>query len=524
VSTLAGRLVAALAAAGCDTMFGLPGGGPNLDVIGAAEAAGMRFVLAHGETAATIMAGAYGLLTRQPAPVVLTRGPGATSAANGVAQATLDRAPVVVITDAVPADQAHRVAHQRLDQRALMSPLAKRSATLSGATPDAELAALIGEAVSWPYGAVHLDYDASAAANPLPAATPTSGAGQPDAGAIARARSLLDAARRPVVIAGVEAAALCPSLTADLERLGCPVLTTYQAIGAIPTEHDLCAGLFTNGALERPLLEAADLVVTIGLDLVEPIPAPWTLAAPVLRLSSVPQADAYLTVDVDLVGDLPGLVRDLPGGRFDWPASAGREHREAARALVHGQGSGGFGPVELVDALVELVPAAATVTVDAGAHFLAVMPLWPVRRPFGLLISNGLATMGYALPAAIGAALARPGEPVVALTGDGGLGMALAELETVSRLGLPVTTVVFDDAGLSLIEIKQGSAQGGPAAVRYQPVDFAQVARAVGMPGVTARSVDDVAAALGGPWNGPRLIDARIDPAAYPGLLEVARG
>jgi acetolactate synthase-1/2/3 large subunit len=152
------------------------------------------------------------------------------------------------------------------------------------------------------------------------------------------------------------------------------------------------------------------------------------------------------------------------------------------------------------------------------------MPLWPVRRPFGLLISNGLATMGYALPAAIGAALARPGEPVIALTGDGGLGMALAELETVSRLGLPVTTVVFDDAGLSLIEIKQGAAQGGSGAVRYQPVDFAQVARAMGMEGETVRSVDELAAVLDCGWDRPQLIDARIDPTAYRGLLEVARG
>jgi thiamine pyrophosphate-dependent acetolactate synthase large subunit-like protein len=94
----------------------------------------------------------------------------------------------------------------------------------------------------------------------------------------------------------------------------------------------------------------------------------------------------------------------------------------------------------------------------------------------------------------------------------------------VARLGLPVTTVVFNDAGLSLIGIKQGAAQGGPAAVRYDPVDFAQVARAVGMGGVTAHSVDDIAAALDAPWTGPRLIDARIDPASYPGLLAVARG
>ena len=111
-------------------MFGLPGGGPNLDVVGAALAEGIRFVLAHGETAASIMAATYGRLTGQPTPVVVTRGPGATSVANGAAQATLDRFPLVIISDTVPSAQAHRVPHQRVDQRAMMVPLTISSATI----------------------------------------------------------------------------------------------------------------------------------------------------------------------------------------------------------------------------------------------------------------------------------------------------------------------------------------------------------------------------------------------------------
>ena len=125
----AAAIVAALAGAGTRLMFGVPGGGPNLDVVGAAAAAGMSFVLAHGETAATIMAATCADLTGAPGAVVVTRGPGLASAVNGIAHATLDRLPVIVIADTVPAHQRDRVSHQRLDQAALGRSVAKAALT-----------------------------------------------------------------------------------------------------------------------------------------------------------------------------------------------------------------------------------------------------------------------------------------------------------------------------------------------------------------------------------------------------------
>lgn len=558
--SLADRLAAALAAEGATVLFGLPGGGPNLDVLGAAERRGLRFVLAHAETPAAIMAGTYGLLTGAPTPVVVTRGPGSASVANGLAQATLDRFPLVVVADTVPQAAAHRVAHQRLDQRALLGPAAKVSATVSDATTDGELQALVSAAARWPYGGVHLDYDPSARPDDL-SACPDSSAGEPcremppepacldkprpegAADAMHAARERLAAARRPVLVVGMEVAALPdgPELVAALAAaLGCPVLTTYQAVGVVPTEGPANAGLFTNGSLEAPVLAAADLIVTVGLDLVEPIPASWTCPAPVVRLSAVAQTDDYLPAAVDVVGDLGASLRELVAGlgqppvpAADWPAGAAVGFRGEARHRLRtdpgaaGDGTtAGLGPVELVDTLASRAPSRLTVTVDAGAHFLAVLPLWPVSGPYRLLISNGLATMGFALPAAIGAALARPDEPVLALTGDGGLSMVLAELETVARLGLPVTVVVFNDAALSLIEIKQQPHHGGPGAVRYRLTDFAAIARASGLDAATVATPDELAAAVADPdgWGRPRLIDARIDPAPYRHLIAATRG
>lgn len=541
---LAEHLADAMADVGVTTLFGLPGGGPNLDLIGAAEARGIRFVLAHGETAAAIMASTNGLVAGRPAAVVVTRGPGAASLTNGVAQATLDRHPLIALTDTVPAAARSRVAHQRIDQRALLAPVAKRSATIGPTDDGAGLRQLLAEAVAWPAGAVHVDVDASATDRLRAVAAPTPPTIGPDR--LDAAQDLLARSRRPVVVAGAEAAAVAAShvgpdgsnpMTEALTRFGAPTLATYQAVGVVPTEGPIGAGIFTNGALERPVLDAADLIVTVGLDLVEPIPAPWTSTVPVLRLSSVDQVDDYLPADVDVVGpwpdllDLLGLV-DLTGADRRWAWADGDPARfrgEARAALAHPApprpDGAGIDPVELVDTLVAEGPAGATVTVDAGAHFLAVLPRWPVAEPHRLLISNGLATMGYALPAAIGAALARPGEPVLALTGDGGLSMVLAELETIARLRLPVTVVVFNDSALSLIEIKQGAASGGPGAVRYRSTDFAAMAEASGLEGRAVSSVDGLRdLCRTGDWSRPRLIDARVDPSSYGHLLAATRG
>jgi acetolactate synthase-1/2/3 large subunit len=166
----------------------------------------------------------------------------------------------------------------------------------------------------------------------------------------------------------------------------------------------------------------------------------------------------------------------------------------------------------------------ALLTVDAGAHMLVTMPVWATNGPDPVLISNGLATMGFALPAAIGAALARPGRRVACLTGDGGLGMAMAEIETLARLALDVTVVVFNDAALTLIALKQRDAQGGAAAITYRATDFAAVAAAMGVPGVVVDDINGLRRALASSAGGPLVVDARIDPASYHHVIRTIRG
>lgn len=510
-------LAAALASTGSRFAFGLPGGGANLTMVGALERHGLSFVLNHGETAACIAAATYGYVSGSVSAVVVTRGPGAASAINGAAQATLDRQPLVLVTDTVAADQRARIAHQRIDQRSMLAPVTKASGPLfaTNASAAVELAAAA------PPGAVHLDQDEHARE---PAIVMSAGSAHADASSLSLATDLIANANAPVVILGV-GAPTSAELRARLESFGAPAFTTYQAVGVIDTCSPINAGLFTGGAPERQLIERADLVVLVGLDMVEPIPAAWPGVAPIVSITATPTVETYAPITVELVGDVVDLTDRCLRSSHHWSPTSGADHREKTRAQVRECDPADLGPIVVVDAAREWAESQPnlTTTVDAGAHFLAIMPLWDVVEPRRLLISNGLATMGYALPAAIGASLARPGEPVLALTGDGGLGMCLAELETLARLDLPVTVVVFNDAALSLIQIKQRDGQGGDAAVRYRPTDFAAVARAHHVSGVRATTSAELSEALAASPTGPRLIDVQVDPAAYPALIAATR-
>lgn len=514
---LAAHVARAWSAVGTRVLFGVPGGGVNLDVVGGAEAAGTRFVLAHDETAAAIMASAYGLITNTVGAAVVTRGPGLTAAATGLAQATLDRFPLLLVSDAVPQQSAARVSHQRLDQEAMARSLAKWSGVLGMRDPAGVARAAVALARRGPAGGVHLAVDPTAEG----AQPPTIDA-DPDVDAVALEGVLarIRRARYPVVLlgpAGVDAPGI-----GDLAAAGIPVMCTYQAKGAVPDAHS--AGLFTGGVLERPLLEQADLVLAVGVDPVEAIPSTWDHDAPVVMLNPHPVDARWFGKPHVVIGPLAVTVpAALEALDARWAHDTASEHRKRALEAIEPTGQE-FTPHDVVRELAEWARPEATLTVDAGAHMLVVMPLWATDVPRRVLISNGLATMGFAVPAAIGAALARPGQQVVCCVGDGGLGMTLAELETIARLDLDITVAVFDDAALSLIEIKQTEGQGDAGAVRYGAIDFVQVARGLGIPAGGVDSRGELRAYLSSRPRGPALIDARIDPTCYAAVLRATRG
>ena len=513
-------IAAALARSGTRYLFGMPGGGNNLDVIGACEAAGIEFVLAHTETGAAIMATAYAELTESVGACVVTRGPGAASAVNGAAQAHQDRQPLLVLCDTVDVQSSVRIAHQNIDQRALFAPVTKWTTTLGRQDPDSVMDDAVAAALSAPRGAVHIDIDAGY----LGRETPPDPA--PTSESLGDVAGLINAASRPVLVVGVGARPHAATIRRLVDGTHIPVLMTYKARGVVPDSGPNSAGPFTGARTESAVLDAADLILTIGLDSIELIPNPWDHEAPVISLAEHPDRLRYFEPEVSLIGSLVDLVDGLPELPDGWPDGfAARFRTGVTRALCAGPTSGpGVAPWDVVRLVRDVAPAASVATVDAGAHMLAVMPLWSVEEPGQVLISSGLATMGYAVPAAVGAALARPDQRVFCFVGDGGLGMVLGELETVARLRLAVTVVVFNDASLSLIRVKQRpEGHGDERAVRYSPIDFAAVGAGLGLSSMSVRTADELYAALAADVAGPRLLDVLVDPDTYRHVIDVTR-
>jgi acetolactate synthase-1/2/3 large subunit len=505
--------------AGVRRLFGVPGGA-SLDLIGAAATLGIGFTLAHTESAACIMASTFGLLTGAAGAAVVTRGPGLTSAANGLAQATLDRFPLLLLADGVPQAEAHRSAHQRLDQVRMAAPLAKHSGVLGWQEPSLTVAAAAALACCPPAGAVHLTLDPSVPGGRVEAARTDAATADPGNDDVL---AVLAGARHPVVIVGLDAVDAAEPLRSALAGTGCPVFTTYQAKGVVGDSWDGHAGLFTGAAIEADLLRRADLIVGLGLDPVEPMPGPWPYRADVVLLHRHPIETGYFGERTRLLtGEYgTGLLPLLGHLHSDWPPGTGAKVRVAGRQALE-DGAAGFRPQDVIHTVRE-VAGDVTVTVDAGAHMLVAMPLWSTEYPRQVLISNGLATMGFALPAAVGAALARPSDKVVCLVGDGGLGMVLAELETLARLDLDVMVVVFNDATLTLIELKQPPG-ADPGAVAYRSTDFAAAARAMGVPAAVATNPGQLRAQVAGAHRGPFLVDARIERSSYRHVMQAIRG
>jgi len=543
-SMLEGRQISDLlaknvAAAGGTLFFGVPGGGSNLDTVGALEEQGCQFVLVHTENAAGVMASVVSELTGRISGAVVTRGPGATSATNGSAQALLERQGILMITDCVNHGSSFRNSHQRVDQRTMFSAVAKASGTLGGAHGEVLVSSAIEIAQSGQPGPVHFDIDPTV---PSSDAFVVPQGPVPSSEAIESARSLIAGAKNPVVILGVGAYAQRwdkkSDIVAAIRNFVMPqnilTLTSYKARGVVPDSAPGFAGIFTGATIEAPVLEKADVVIGIGLDPVEMIPAPWPYQAKVLLVNSwaIDNCSYFGEEATELTGDLLGLLGALDGAfSVEGDTAAASTYRTAARekllAALPSAAPNGLTPQQVALTVRDLAPAGSIATVDAGAHMLSTMPLWDVENPGEVLISSGLATMGYSLPAAVAAGLVHRDRHVFCFTGDGGINMALAELETLARLGLNVIVLVFNDAALSLIEIKQKpEGQGGNNAVHYAPINFAQVGEGMGIRSVGVATEAELRAALNDAiaFQGPTVLDIRVDPAAYPLIMNAIRG
>ncbi len=534
-TTAADAIAAAFAAAGTRRIYGVPGGGSSLDLIAAAKARGLDFVLARHETSAVIMAATEAELAGTPGVALCTRGPGVGNAANGMAHAALDRAPVVLLADGfAPAERAFAT-HQYFDHAAMLAPVTKAQLSVGQMAAGDAAAQAIGAAMAAPRGAALIELSGSAAKQPaaVPAALAAPTPPMPDAAAIAAARRVLAAAKRPVIVVGLEAVDAAPETRALAAALGCPVLVTYKAKGVVADADPLFAGIFTCGAAEGPVLDAADAVVMVGADPVEFIPKPWRWDVPVVEVATAPRALPYRQPAAAVTGAVAPAMRALAEGaaRSAWSAAEIAALREGwLRALANDPRRGaGLGPqrvVEIAQAACRRMGFDPRVAVDAGAHMFPATTFWQCERPGDLLISNGLATMGFAVPAGIAAALHDPARGALAFTGDGGLLMGLGELATAAVLGARLVVVAFNDATLSLIDIKKDSRDLPDGALGWPRADLAGAMRSMGGMGLTAETEEDFAQAMEQACaaKGPVLVDVAVDPSGYPAQIKALRG
>lgn len=529
-------LISALKARGVKRIFGVPGGGSSLDLINAANKLEVEFILCRGETSAALMAAVSGELTGISHAVLTGVAPGAASVVNGVAYASLERAPMVVITDAnEPGDGVSR--HQVLDQGALFAPITKASMVLRENTQTQEVERLFDLTLVAPQGPVHFDLSAKVARSMVaPDKVAICAEAQTSflAEDVEKICGLISESRKPVLLVGLEARDI-PSSTAVwalAEALGCPVLTTYKAKGVFDESHPLFVGTFTGAVAEGETLHQADLIIGFGLDPVEIIPGQWPYEAGLLVINTAPDHQmptgpvARVHGNMSRIGD--ALCNHCIERSSVWRIEEIADLRQSmsGRMALAPSRSGQLTADIVVSAARDAAPDRTRATVDAGAHMFSAMSLWTCRQPHDVLKSNGLSTMGFALPAAIASALHEPDRPVIAFSGDGGLMMCLAELSTAVRFGCNITIIVLNDGALSLIDIKQQRRQDPSVGVRYPRVDFKTCAEGMGCPAWNVSSeaqyLDALAAALDIP--GPALIDVHIDPSGYVKQIESLRG
>jgi acetolactate synthase-1/2/3 large subunit len=532
--TCAEVLAATLAEAGVERMFGLPGG-EILEFIEAARNAGIEFILTRHEAVAAFMADAAGQIARRPAVCVSTLGPGALNLTLGVANAYLDRSPLLAITATMSTSAQPYATHQQLDLNAVFRPFTKDTVTLDGVNTAATVRRAWRKTLEPRCGPVHLALPSDVARQPDrqaedPARIPLSPDPPPDAAdeAIVRMGDEIARAARPVLILGLD---LNPYIDAvPLRRLvesaGVPVFVTPKAKGMFPEDHPLffgvCGGLAADSVI-LDFLEKADLLVGVGFDPVESDKL-WHRTLKLVSIAPVSIASGKYRPVLELIGNLSASLTKLAQRSYG-PYAWTRDDEVVFRRRLEGALTGpaghdrrdGLSPLAVTRRLRELFPPETIVTTDVGSIKLIVSQAWRATRPLTFLESNGLSAMGYALPAAMAAKLAMPDRPVLCTMGDGGFGMVFADLETCVRRHISFVTVVYNDNTLSLIQVAQQRRGHVDYGVRYGAVDFAAASAALGAWSRRVSTLDELEQAVTEARRAdrPAVIEVPIDPAEY---------
>jgi len=509
-----------------DFIFGLPGE-ENLDVLDALIDSPIRFVTVRHEQGAAFMADVYGRLTGKAGVCLSTLGPGATNLATGVADANLDRAPLVAVTGQAGLDRMHKESHQVLDLVNFFRPITKWNAQIRKASiiPEAVRKAFKLAQTEKP-GATHLDLPEDemieqVEAAPLRRQQPP--APEPLTRQVERAVDIIAAARYAIVLAGngVVRAHAAEALTEFAETLRIPVAHTFMGKGVVPwtSQVSLLACGLQSGDYESFGFDRADVVVCVGYDLVEWDPAHWNPNADkkIVHIDLSPaEVDKSYIIEVGVVGDIATSLRRIAERVSPKSGDYSRDFRNMVLDQLQRHSNDNSFPLKPQRVLHDLRTALGPddiVVSDVGAHKIWIARMYPCYKPNTAIISNGFASMGIALPGAIAAKLVYPGRRVVAVTGDAGFLMNSQEIETAVREGVTFVALIFNDQRYGLIEWKQVSRFGRSAFVRFNNPDFVRFAESFGAKGYRITEASELLPTLRQALQDPvpAVIDCPID-------------
>jgi acetolactate synthase-1/2/3 large subunit len=516
---------------GLERAFGLPGG-EAIPLMEGLRQVGVPFILSHHESAAGYMAGTTGFLTGVPGLCIVTRGPGAANMVSAVAMAHLDRLPLIAISGDLEPAQVGSFTHQWIDLVNLFKPITKYSGRLLAGEIETSLPEALALARSGRPGPVYFAFPGSEANKELShlgdmsveeigrrfSTAPKDGTAADLSGVIEALRT----SKAPILMAGlgVSFSHTSAALVATAEHLRTPVTVTAQSKGCFPEDHPLFAGTFgvyTDAPIVG-LIREADLILAVGLDGVEFF-KPWNIGIPVVSVGPAGADDPSYSPKIAVDGDLSSLlaaIRKEVGPGDGWTAKRIDQCRRDVEAMMIpniAETGGRVAPQTVLEEMRKLLPRDGILTADVGAHKLIAMAQWAAYEPETFLTTNGLSSMGYAIPGAIAAKLSRCDKQVAAFMGDGGFLMYTGELETLARLKLPVTVVVMNDGALSSIKVKQEKRNLPSVGVDFGESDYAGIARSFGLLGLKATSREEFKSAFRQALNSGR--GAVVEVATY---------
>ena len=492
---------------GVKHIFGMPGE-ETISIMGSLIDSKIEFLLTRHEQAAAFMADIHGRLTGKAGVCLSTLGPGATNLITGVANANLDKSPIVAITAQAGRERMHKESHQYIDLVKMFHPVTKWNISIRSAQSIPELVRKSFRIAEMEKpGSVHIEVPEDVADSTLeheaPLPVKSAPIYHPDKSELERAAEEIRKAEHPMILVGngVIRANASRELIAFAEANNIPVVNTFMSKGVIPHDNDL--SLFTIGLQVKDYalctFDKADVVIAVGYDFVEYSPYKWNphKDKKIIHIDSRrSEVDSFYSPSVELIGDIKlslGKLKEETGfdKKYEYASRIRKLLLEefSLETSAHGMP---VKPQRIIKGIREAIGKEDIVVSDVGMHKLWVARFFPTYTPNTVLISNGLASMGFGLPGGIAAKLAKPDKKVVVVTGDGGFMMNSQEIETAKRFGTDLTIVLFRDGKLGSIEMKQKQRElKKEIGIVFGNPDFVKYAESFGANGFRVEKADE---------------------------------